>query len=296
MQRSSQFVFVLGTGRCGSTLLHEVLARHDEAGFVSNLDDNLPQLDLGGRWNGTLYRRVPPALTRKGRIRYAPSEAYQLLDHQVGPIVANPVRDLRASDVTPWLEQRFRHFFESRAASQGLPVFLHKFTGWPRVGFIRAILPGARFIHVVRDGRAVANSWLQMPWWLGHRGPAAWQWGPLPESYAAEWEESGRSFVLLAGLAWKILMDAFEEARSQVPAGDWLEVRYEDVMSAPRHHVEEMLSFSRLPWTDHFAAAFGRYEFSGGRSQAFRRDLDAAGLSLLDRSLAGHLERHGYQP
>lgn len=291
----SRFVFVLGTGRCGSTLLHEVLARHGHAGFVSNVEDNLPQLDLGGRWNALLYRRVPPSLTRKGRLRYAPSEAYRLLDQQVSPIVSTPFRDLTADDVTPWLEDRFRKFFEGRAARQGLPVFLHKFTGWPRVGFIRRIFPDARFIHVIRDGRAVANSWLQMPWWLGHRGPEAWQWGPLPEDYGAEWEASGRSFVLLAGLAWKILMDAFEEVSPPVPGDDWLDVRYEDVMAEPRRHVEAMLRFAGLEWTDDFATSFGQYEFSRGRSQAFRRDLDEASLSLLDGSLAGHLSRYGYE-
>ena len=30
---TAQFAFVLGTGRCGSTLLHEVVARHPEVAF-----------------------------------------------------------------------------------------------------------------------------------------------------------------------------------------------------------------------------------------------------------------------
>ena len=32
-------VFVLGSGRCGSTLVQEVLARHPAMAFVSNIDD-----------------------------------------------------------------------------------------------------------------------------------------------------------------------------------------------------------------------------------------------------------------
>jgi nucleoside-diphosphate-sugar epimerase len=35
------YAFVLGTGRCGSTLIHELLARHEGVGFLSNLDDRL---------------------------------------------------------------------------------------------------------------------------------------------------------------------------------------------------------------------------------------------------------------
>jgi hypothetical protein len=41
--------FVIGTGRCGSTLVQEVLARHPQVGFVSNLEDKLPTLNLLGR-------------------------------------------------------------------------------------------------------------------------------------------------------------------------------------------------------------------------------------------------------
>jgi len=287
-------VFILGTGRCGSTLVHEVLARHRDAGFVSNIEDNLPRLGLAGRWNAELYRRIPAGATRKGGLRYAPSEAYRVLDAQVSPLIATPCRDLRADDVTPWLEERFRRFFERRAATQGSVAFLHKFTGWPRAGFIQRVFPEARFINVVRDGRAVANSWLQMPWWLGYRGPQAWHWGPLPDAYAEEWEASNRSFVVLAGLAWKLLMDAFEQARASVPPGQWIDVRYEDVVAEPRPHVERLVAFAGLDWTDEFGTAFSRYRFATARSEAFRRDLDPAALALLEASLTGHLRRYGY--
>ena len=36
-----QYIFVIGTGRCGSTLTEEILCRHPEVGFISNLDDRL---------------------------------------------------------------------------------------------------------------------------------------------------------------------------------------------------------------------------------------------------------------
>src|SRR5829696_721624 len=203
--------FVIGTGRCGSTLVHEVLARHSEVGFVSNLDDKLSTLDLDGRWNNVLLRRAAPRdprlgpfrdrprLVERGRLRVAPSEGWQVLERQVSPILSRPHRDLLASDATRWLEARLRRFFERRMAAQGRPVFLHHVTGWPRAGLLHAVFPDARFIHVVRDGRAVANSLLQTSWWTGHQGPSNWDFGPLPEPYAKEWEASGQSYVLLAG-------------------------------------------------------------------------------------------------
>lgn len=285
---------MLGTGRCGSTLVHEVLAHHPNIGFVSNVDDNLPFLDLTGRWNSLLYRRVPPRFSQKGRLRYAPSEAYRLLDRKVSPMISNPNRDLTADDATPWIAGQFRQFFEQRARAQHQPTFLHKFTGWPRAGFLSAVFPETRFIHVIRDGRAVANSWLQMPWWQGFRGPEGWPWGPLPDAYADAWESSGRSFVSLAGIGWMMLMDAFEQAAAVTPTDRWLDVRYEEVVADPRGQHRRMLAFLGLQWDDLFESAFRRYRFSASRQAAFRQDLHATQLALLEKVQGERLSRYGY--
>jgi hypothetical protein len=287
-------VFVIGTGRCGSSLLHEIMARHPDVGFVSNIDDRLGGLDLAGRWNQTIYRRIPNRFTEKGRLRYAPSEAYNVLDKQVSPILSAPSRDLLAEDVTPWLANRLRQFFERRAEAQGRPVFLHKFTGWPRSGLLHEVFPEARFINVVRDGRAVANSLLQMDWWSGYRGPGGWSLGPLDPERQRLWDESGRSYVVLAGLEWDILMDAFDAARRRVPAGKWLDVRYEDVLADPRAQLARMLEFSGLTWTPDFDTAFARYSFGSGRSEAFRKDLGPGALATLEPVIARHLLAQGY--
>jgi Sulfotransferase family len=287
-------LFILGTGRCGTSLLHEVVARHRETGFISNIDDRLSALNLLGHGNTLIYERVSPRLTRKGRLRFAPSEAYRLLDRQVSPVISQTRRDLVADDVTPWMERRLRQFFESRSTAQGARVFTHKLTGWPRVGFLQRVFPEARFIHVVRDGRAVANSWLQTGWWRGWEGPTTWRWGPLTGSYAEEWEASNRSFPLLAGIAWKVLIDAFEAARGPVSPERWLELRYEDLVRRPRETVTAALAFADLPWTAAFERSFGRQRFGTQRETAYLRDLDRTSLALLDASLRTHLRRFGY--
>jgi hypothetical protein len=294
MPSSVDLAFVLGTGRCGSTLVHEIIARHPDVGFVSNLEDRFPFLPVPSRFNNDIYRRVPDALTTKGHVRFAPSEGYRALDREVSPVISAPVRDLLAEDVTPWLERRFRTFFTARAQAQGRPLFLHKFTGWPRSGFVRRIFPETRFIHIVRDGRAVANSFLQMPWWQGYRGPDEWSWGPLPPAMEQEWEASGRSFAVLAGLEWKLLIEAFEAARALVPASQWLEVRYEDFVAEPREHLRSMLDHVGLAWTPAFERGFRRYTFDPGRREAYRRDLGIHDVAMLDASLAPALARLGF--
>lgn len=291
---TQRFAFVVGTGRCGSTLVQELLARHEQVGFVTNLDDRFGLRSQ--RRQVVAYRRMPDRLTEKGRARFAPSEAYRALEREVSPLLADSFRDLRAEDVTPWLSRRFEEFFRTRAQRQGLPVFLHKFTGWPRTGLVSAVIPDAQFIHIVRDGRAVANSWLQMPWWRGHLGPGSWHFGPLPEDLAEEWEASGRSFVVLAGLAWRLLVDAFDAAAQPLPPQRWLELRYEDVLADPASSFHRMTDFLGLPWTPQFEGVLSRTPFSAARSDAYRRDLGEEHTAALERAMSGALQRHGYLP
>jgi hypothetical protein len=287
--------FVISNGRSGSTLVHELLARHPEVGFISNLEDRIPGLPAGvGRCNNSVYRRVPAALTRKGRLRYAPSEAWQALGREVSPMLVRSPRDLLAADATPWAADRFRRFFSERAKAQAKPVFLHKLTGWPRSGFIRAVFPDARFIHVVRDGRAVAASDLRVPWWRGWAGPEHMGCGPLSQADLAAWEASGRSFALLAGLSWKIEMDAVVAARELVPPDQWLDVRFEDLLDDPPSHFKSMLTFLGLEAHPRFDAALARTDFRVDRKDAFRSQLHPADIAALDLYLAAQLRLWGY--
>jgi hypothetical protein len=295
-------LFIIGTGRCGSTVVQELLARHPDIGFVSNVDAWLAPLDLKGRWNGPLYRRLPLQLTRRDRVgrglvqrrlHFGPSEAYRLLDRQVSHIISTPFRDLTEDDLTPWLAARLRRFYLERAAAQLTPVFLHKFTGWPRARFLHAVFPEARFLHVLRDGRAVAASLMQRPWWRGQLGPWGWRFGPLPPPYSEEWEANGQSLVALAGLEWKILIDAAEQARAALPPDRWMDLRYEDFVRDPRGSIRSILSWMDVPPAGDVDAALAT-AYSLERTTAYRRHLAPGQVAMLDDLLGDHLRRYGY--
>ena len=298
--------FVTGTGRCGSTLMAELVARHTDVGFVSNVDDKLAWLRLKGRWNNALFARAAerePSLPafrhrrrplERARLRVAPSEGWSLLGREVSCVLPKPCRDLTAADAMPWLQSRIRCFFDSRIAAQDKPVFMHHITGWPRTGLLSATYPDARFVNVIRDGRAVASSWLQMGWWDGQLGPDSWYLGPLPEAYRREWEDHERSFVVLAGLGWKLLTDAAEEARLRLPAGHWLDVRHEDVLDDPRRELSRVLDFLGLAWTPRFEAGFSRHAIAPSRGRSWRTDLSTAQIRELEHVIAEPLQRYGY--
>jgi hypothetical protein len=297
---------VAGTGRCGSTLVQELLCRHPSTGFVSGVDDKLPKLNLAGRHNGRLYRAGAPRpsgmtslrhsrrLLERGRLRVAPSEAYRLLDRHVTAGFSRPCRDLVAGDLTPHTARRLRSFFDARITAQGCDVLVQHVTGWPRTGFVHAAYPDLKVVNVVRDGRAVVNSWLQMGWWDGWRGPENWYLGPLPAPLRAEWEASGRSFPVLAALGWRMLMEAFARARAAHPSGQWLDIRYEDLIADPRKELTRALEFLELDWSPGFERGFRRHELHGGRGDAYRSELTAAQLADVERTLREPLTEWGY--
>jgi hypothetical protein len=299
-------VLVTGTGRSGTTLVQETLSRHPSAGFISGLDDKLPRLNLQGRWNRRLYRVAPQRpsgmramaesrrLLESGRLRVAPSEGYGLIDRHVMAGFSTPCRDLLAEDMTPHLRARVANFFADRERAQGSDVLIHHLTGWPRVGFLRAAIPDLKVVNVVRDGRAVANSWLQMGWWDGWKGPDKWIYGPLPDDLRQEWEDHNRSFPVLAALGWKMLVTAFEEARELTPADQWLDVCYEDILRAPRDVFGEVLDFLGLDWSDGFEAGFGRHDISSARAESYRNELSPAQLRAVEQVIAQPLARWGY--
>jgi hypothetical protein len=297
---------VAGTGRCGSTLVQELLCRHPAIGFISGLDDKLPKLNSTGRWNGPLYRAGPPRppgmtslrhsrrLLENGRLRIAPSEAYRLLDRHVTAGFARPARDLLGSDLTPVTARRLRAFFDARIRAQRCDLLLQHVTGWPRTGFLRGAYPDLKVVNVVRDGRAVVNSWLQMGWWDGWQGPSNWYLGPLPAPLHAEWTASGRSFPVLAALGWKMLIGAYANARATHPPGQWLDLRYEDLIADPRKELMRTLEFLGLDWSPAFEKGFGRHALHGGRGDAYRSELTPLQIGDVEAVLRESLMEWGY--
>lgn len=288
-------VFIIGTGRCGSSFVHEVLAKHEEFGFVSNIEDNFPKINTYGRWNNTLYRSSIGNFTKKGGIRFAPSEAYNLISKEVSVIYANSNRDLIDTDVTPYLAARFQSFFSSRNNIQKKEVFSHKYTGWPRISFFKKIFPNAKFINIVRDGRAVANSWLQMHWWGGYRGPSQWLWRDLNSTEYKEWGQYSHSYSYLAGMSWKILMDAFHAAEKELDSSNYLKIRYEDILENPKSSFKAMLNFCELDWSRKFNAKFERQVIKPGRSRAFENDLTFEQLKEVEAPMLALLKDYGYK-
>jgi hypothetical protein len=170
---------------------------------------------------------------------------------------------------------------------------LIKVTGWPRLGFLKALYPEAKFIHVYRDGRAVANSFLNVHFWSGWRGPGNWRWGEMTPDQNARWLKYDRSFSALAGIHWELLMDAFENAKQSIPPQDLLEIRYEDLCQDALSVFETATQFCSLEWSPKFQSTV-RSKKLANTNEKWRQDLGSVQQQQLNDCIQPTLRRYGY--
>lgn len=282
-------IFIVGTGRCGSTLLHEIMARHPGLAYLSRLCSGYPA-------NPAINRRGMEALDWPvvggfAQERLWPTEAWEFWEHHVSGF-RNPFRDLVAADVTPPVKARVDRVLASMLTPQRSRMLI-KLTGWPRTGFVSAIFPDARYVHVIRDGRSVASSLLNVDFWDGWRGPPTWRWGALAPALQSEWEASGKSFVVLAAIQWKLLMDSFELAKQSLPPGQLLEVRYEDLVAGSEQVIARILDFCQIDNPDSFRAHVRSVPMRES-NRKWRDGLTTGQQAAMEDALRAHLLRYGY--
>jgi hypothetical protein len=266
------------------------MCRHPSVAWLSSISDRHPDKPALGRF---LMRLIDfPAVGELVSWYVDPGECYQFWDYHYRGF-SMPCRDLVAGDATPDVVARVPAYLnQMTTAARARPLL--KITGWPRLGFLNEVFPDALFIHVLRDGRAVANSFLKVDWWRGWRGPGNWRWGDLSSSHQQEWNRHDRSFVALAAIQWKIFMDAMEVAKRSVPAERLLEVRYEDVCADPLKLFRQATDFTGLEWSSGFEEVVRR---RGLRSEndKWRRDFTPRQQAILEDVLGPYLLRYGYR-
>lgn len=154
------------------------------------------------------------------------------------------------------------------------------------------LFPRALFVHVVRDGRAVASSLVRQRW----VDPASGE--------PVEWCRDLAS----AARYWASVVTSVRVQAATVP-GRYLEVRYEDLVTEPRRTMEALLAFLGERWSDEVL----RHERSGvalsplesstaavsrpieaGAAAAWRGRLSAEERAEVHRAAGPALEAFGY--
>lgn len=282
-------IIIVGTGRCGSTVFHRLLASHPQLMWLSGFAERYPTKPL---WNRRAVTAVGNPLIRGllgDRIR--PGECYSFWDTYAYGF-SEPCRDLVRADVTPRVKKQVRAALERMLTARRNRLLI-KITGWPRIAFLNEIFEDAKFVHIVRDGRAVASSLLHVNFWRGWHGPHGWRAGLLAPDDQATWEGYDRSFTALAGLEWRIQMRAIHAARQQIDPKLFFEVKYEAFCEQPIDTYRQVLEFAELPWSAELERQVTAASIKS-TSNRWHDDLTSEQQAVLDELLHDDLLRYGY--
>jgi hypothetical protein len=207
-------VLVLGVRRSGTTLLRVMLDRHselavpDESYFVPQLADrhlrhvdpdefvdDLRRIDTVAEWNVPL-EKVRARLTGRMPIGAAIATVYAVYAAERGKS--------RWGDKTPMYMQNLR--------------------------LLERLFPDALFVHLIRDGRDAALSFLSMP-----KGLMTETW-MQPRDVAAFASQ------------WRTEVKAGQRLGRRVGDERYLEVRYEEFVSDVESVLQTISTFARLPY------------------------------------------------
>jgi hypothetical protein len=199
--------FVVGATRSGTTLLRLMLDAHPDVGIPSETHFFHKLVKRSER------RRITPELL-----------ADTITTHKRWGDFHLDAEELRArfEAIEPFnLSDALRGFYGLYASKHGKTRWGDKTPGYLRyMRRIEWVLPEARFIHLIRDGRDVALSVLPM------------NWGPETVTEAAElWVER----VTLA-------------RENGTTVQHYMEVRYEDLITDTEGELRRVSGFLDLPW------------------------------------------------
>jgi Sulfotransferase family len=221
-------LLVLGVSRSGTTLLRVVLDRSpgvaipDESFFV-------------------------PLLARRHR---GPIDPERFLDDLARlPVLAE--WDVSREAVSRRLRagmsvgEAIAAIYESYAGREGKPRWGDKTPMYMRhLPLLERLFPDAQYVHLVRDGRDAAVSFLRMP-----KG-----------TYTRTWAHP----TTAAGFAclWRTEVRAARELGMRVGPDRYLEARYEDLVAGPESTVSAICGFADIPYVPEMLEYAGNVDVS----------------------------------
>lgn len=247
-------IFFIGFGRSGTTVMFEAFSRHEALGWPSAYTEWFPNKP----WINGLRRLLDNSLVRlvgkKGqygdtiignRFLPQPNEAYAFWDlYTCKEFSRNYLRD-QFPDQT--VIRRTHEAVRKLVMWQGRSRFAAKLTGPPRITFLNGIFPDAKFVHVIRDGRAVVHSLLHTRFWREKGGLSQPFWsGGLTDHDLRRWHNSDRDPGVLAALQWKRIVEIARVESGLIDSSRYCEIRYEDFIESPHDVLRKIYEFCDL--------------------------------------------------
>jgi Sulfotransferase family/Aspartyl/Asparaginyl beta-hydroxylase len=233
-------LFIVSAPRAGSTLLFDLVARFGDV------------FTLGGE-SHEIIRGIPelhPAARGYASDRLTQAEAR--------PELAAALREGFSQRL---VDRAGRSYLDLPAGERPHRVRLVEKTpaNALRIPFLRAIFPGALFVHLSRDPRQNISSLVE-GWrarrFLAYRGMPGWPYRDWSFLLPPGWPLlADCSLVEIAAHQWQIANATIEEDLRAAPAGSSCKLDYDDLVRSPRDALHRIAKLAGFGWDDQVEAA-----------------------------------------
>lgn len=265
-------VFIVGAQRSGTTLLRMLLNAHsqiaipEEARFLMPL---LVQEKLTDGFRGADFENLVSYMRA--------SDEFHLWNYDNGTFLAE-LEQMNEVGLIDFVDR----LYSSYAKSEGKRYWADKSLFFRRIDILARMFPQGSFIHIVRDGRDVFDSWRKM--------------------------DATKDGAPAAALDWRLKLRFIERAFARLPADRTLTIRFEDLLANAEgvarstcnflgvDYEEGMLDFhqkSRRYVGDHHSQLIFKPIESGNQSK-WRKNLSHTEKVAFDRVAGRQLDRYGY--
>lgn len=292
-------VFIVGHWRSGTTHLHNLLHRSGEFATLSHAAAAgpwIPPSSIAG-----LIDRFTPETREFDNVRLASSEPQEeeLALACMGPVsvfhaaffpreteaIMRQALDVGSLDPKDRADftRNYRHLHARTAFDDGgqRQVLFKNPSSTTRLDFLMEIFPGAKFIHIVRDPVAVHHSTLRMFTHMNRE--FSLQGNP---------HDTNDHSDLIA--LYRSIMSAHLEQRKRVPAGDYHELRYEDLVADPLREIERLHETFGWEFTPSSRHSIGAYVHALSGYKKNKHPDDPAIAARLRDECAFAFETWGY--
>jgi len=222
------------------------------------------------------------------------------------PDVANWSEAGRLWDPIDYHNDEADHHFEVERATPAQVARLHRWCEWyrrshgkarfvnkhprnsVRIDYLRRVFPDARFIHVIRDGRAVVSSIVTLIRSRARREKQPMGGFCRPPGWRTLLRDD---LVEQTALQWQAIVRHVQGRRALL-GPDYREVRYEELCARPREVVRDLFEFAGLGASE--AQLAGVSERPLERRDGWRQRLTAPEIATVEKTAGDLLAELGY--
>ncbi len=271
-------LFIVGTGRCGSSIIDSVLAMHPAFAWQSSWIDVFPRFpvlasvhrlwDLPGTDRFRMTRFMPTPVE--------PYDAWRVqLQHFSEESLDDETLNEMRTRLVPYIQRICRY--------HGKPTFLGKLVGRPvKVEQLAQVFPGSRFIHVTRGLKPTLASLMKVDFFAEWENLGDWRWETIPPELLEFLDECDGSPVVATAIRLLLNRREVDSQLTQVPHDRRIEIGYADFINAPVEQMRNICEFADVEASDRFLERVRAREVYGGADEKWLSQFEAREIENLD--------------